>query len=129
MNMRKLIFLMVFALAALPWAHAAQAADEMSAATLDSFCNSGDSSSRRLCSIYILGVVQGIRLASGVLKTKKQFCIPDDISESQLVAVFQKMANLLKQAFSNDMNGPASSMVGAAMVHAFPCSNQQPIRP
>src|SRR2546425_3891171 len=104
--MRKLLLLMVFALAVLTWGHEAHAADEMTAATLDSFCNSADSSIRRLCSIYILGVVQGIGVASGVVKDKKQFCIPDDLRESQLVAIFQKTANALKQSFPNDMNSP-----------------------
>jgi len=48
-------------------------------------------------------------------------CIPDDIPESQLVAIFQKMAKALKQNFPHDMNQPAVSIVGVTMRRAFPC--------
>src|SRR5207302_1822140 len=101
----------------------------MSAGTLLSFCNSADSGYRRICSIYIMGVFQGLGLAAGKLNDKEHFCFPDDMRESQLVAIFQKTANLLKQTFPIDMNEPAVSIVGAAMMHEFPCANQRPTRP
>src|SRR5207249_4699206 len=81
--------------------------DVMSAGTLHSFCNSTDSNTRRICSIYILGVSQGIGVGAGSAKDKEHFCIPDDLSESQMVAIFQKWANRLFSMFPNDMNLPA----------------------
>ena len=126
--MRKLIT--VLALVALTCTHAihAVASSEMTAADLYSFCNSKDSNIKLACGLYILGVVQGIGVATGVANDKEHFCIPDDISTSQLVAIFQKTAQKLKQAYPNDMNMPAIGMVGSAMVHEFPCVNQRPIK-
>ena len=104
------------------WSLSAPAiADEISAGRLESFCASPDGSFRRLCSLYILGVVQGIRLAAGELKDKTRFCIPDDVNEAQLVTIFQVAASGLKQNFPADMHEPAVSIVAAAVVHAFPC--------
>lgn len=124
--MKKLITVLAF----VTLTHIVQAAasSEMTAADLYSFCNSKESNIKLTCGLYILGVVQGIGVAAGVANDKEHFCFPDDISMSQLVTIFQKAAQKLKQTFPNDMNLPAIGIVGAAMVHEFPCVNQRPIK-
>jgi hypothetical protein len=94
---------------------------EMTAADLYSFCNSHDHSMEQACRFYILGVVQGIGIGAGVANDKSHFCVPDDIPGSQLVETFKKTAEVLKKNFPTDMNSPAASIVGAAMVQKFPC--------
>jgi len=68
------------------------------------------------------GVEQtGSRISCAHENPLTSHCIPDDIPESQLVAIFQKMAKALKQNFPHDINQPAVSIVGVTMRRAFPC--------
>ena len=105
-------------------------ADELTAGDLYSFCNANDEMTKAACRFYILGAVQGISLGSGsimdssgrfVAKAKTHFCIPDDMPQSQMVAVFQRTMQPLAQAYPQDLKLPAISVLAAAMARAFPC--------
>lgn len=100
----------------------APAPEVMSAATLRSYCSSKDSGLRRLCSIYILGVTQGISIGSSPDANSKLKCIRDDLTESEMVNAFMSVSSALKIAYPSDMDAPAVSIVGAAMAQKFPCT-------
>jgi hypothetical protein len=114
-----------FALAA--FSITAGAADgPMTTGELHSFCNSTDVRVQKQCSLYILGVVQGATLAAGLAKDASHFCVPDDIGERELVAIFQKTALDLKRVYPDDMKLPAVSAVVAAISRHFPCAAARP---
>lgn len=105
-------------------AAAAPAPEVMSAATLRSYCVSKDSGLRRLCSIYILGVAQGISIGSSPDTSSKLKCIRDDLTELEMVNAFMNVSTALKTAYPSDMDAPAVSIVGAAMAQKFPCTRK-----
>ena len=122
--MRKLILILALV------ASSPALADEMTAGDLYSFCNANDELAKTACRFYILGAVQGISLGGGtvmdgrgrfVTRTKTHFCIPDDMPQAQMVAVFQKTMQPLSQAFPQDHKLPAISVLAAAMSRAYPC--------
>jgi len=106
------------------------AADEMTAGDLYSFCNAADEMTLTACRFYILGAVQGIAFGDGAVlggkgrfvpRTKTLFCIPDDMPQSQMIAVFQRGMQPLVRAYPEDLKLPAISLLGAVMHGAFPC--------
>jgi hypothetical protein len=87
-------------------------ADELTAGDLYSFCNGNDELNKAACRFYILGVVQGISFGDGsimnntgrvVEKSKTLFCIPDDMPQSQMVAIYQKAVQALARAYPQDL--------------------------
>lgn len=97
-------------------------ADELTTGILYSYCKSRDASVRKIGSMYIVGVVQGLSLSSGLTKDREHFCIPDDLSEEQMVGVFLRTAGALSQLYPKDMDLPAVSIVAASMKKEFPCA-------
>jgi hypothetical protein len=105
-------------------------ADELTAGLLYSFCNAKDELTNTACRFYILGVVQGIGFAGGsvmndnsrlIAGRKTSFCAPENMSGSEMVAVFQKSMQSLGQMHAGDFKLPAVSLISAAMNRAFPC--------
>jgi hypothetical protein len=82
------------------------------------------------CRFYILGDVQGLSYASGsdmdssghfVVKDKTEFCIPDEMPKSQMIAIFQTAIQKLARSYPQDLKSPAISILAAAIARAFPC--------
>ncbi len=94
---------------------------EMTAAELYVFCTANDEASQSTCSIYILGVVQGLRLAAGITDDKSHFCFPNDLTEEELASIVLKAMAADFSAYPEDRKLPAAPVVGKAMVHTFPC--------
>jgi hypothetical protein len=94
---------------------------ELTAGALYEFCNSADLAVSNACRFYILGAVDGISVAGGLANDKNHFCLPDNVQGARLVEIFRTAARADIQAFPQDSNEPAISLVGAAMAHAFPC--------
>jgi hypothetical protein len=108
---------------------AAAAEREMTAGDLYSLCNSSGNE-QTACRFYILGAVQGIGLGDGsfmgrdgqfVERRKTIFCAPTNMSQSQMVGVFQKTMQLLERVFPQDLKEPAIALIAAAMHQKFPC--------
>jgi hypothetical protein len=96
-------------------------ADQISAANLADYCNALDNASNSTCRGYILGVVQGLRIAAKAANDTRHFCMPSDLPEGQLVALFEEMV----RENPADLNQPAAAIVAAAVVHTFPCPGAQ----
>jgi hypothetical protein len=106
-------------------AHATPAAPEvLTTETLRSFCSSTDSDLRRLCSFYILGVVQGINIGASPETDPKAKCIRDNLAASDMVNAFMTLSGALKIAYPSDMAAPAVSIVSATVASKFPCAPQ-----
>jgi|HubBroStandDraft_6_1064221.scaffolds.fasta_scaffold1339906_1 hypothetical protein len=122
MAMRRFIALLAISVGAfvLP----ANSAGRMTAGELYSFCTSSARIVKNACGKFILGAVQGISLADEKADDKKMFCVPDDVDESHLVAIFVSAMGINFTAYPQDRNLSAVSMVGAAMMQAFPCQNE-----
>jgi hypothetical protein len=96
--------------------------------TLRSFCSSSDSGLRRLCSFYILGVVQGLAIGASPDANPKVKCIRDDLAAEDMVAAFMSVSGALKIAYPSDMAAPAVSIVGVAVSNRFPCTGNTPAK-
>lgn len=94
----------------------------MSTELLRSYCSSADQHQRQVCSIYILGVVQGLQLGQGLVLDKQVRCIKDDLTEQELVGAFMASSGALKAAYPADMKLPAVGIVSAAIARKFPCT-------
>jgi hypothetical protein len=85
---------------------------------------------RTACRFYILGVFQGLELGDGAMvgrdgqmveRRKTIFCAPENVSQSQMVDVFQRTMQLLERAYPDDLKSPAVSLVATAMRRSYPC--------
>lgn len=93
----------------------------MSAEQLRSFCVSTDAGLRKLCGVYILGIVEGIGIGKSALGNQKLQCIPDSLGEADVVKTFMVAADTLKAAYPTDLKAGAAGIVGAAFANKYPC--------
>jgi Rap1a immunity proteins len=104
-------------------------ADELSAGDVYSFCSDRSDATQAACRFFILGAVLGIEYGDGaalgsaglVTRIRTQFCLPPNVSQSQMVAIFQSAMTQLKASHPEDLKLPAVPLVGAALGKAFPC--------
>ncbi|RUN75503.1 hypothetical protein EJC47_15870 [Sphingomonas sp. TF3] len=76
------------------------------------------------CRFYILGVMEGTNLASGVANDTKHFCIPEGVTQTEIVAVVKRLAKGDVAMFPKDVTMPAVSFVGASLIHSYPCAKK-----
>ncbi len=93
-------------------------AGPMTAADLHTDCSALDMTRNSTCRSYILGVVEGLRLAARAASDLSHFCVPSDVPEGQLVAIFEETVREDPQ----DLKEPAAAMVASAVAHTFPCA-------
>lgn len=107
------------------------AADQMTLSDLRSMCAPFDADGKTACRFYILGAFEGLRMAGSMEPTakkvyserseKKQFCVPDNIPQSAMVARVIKLADADVKAFPADANMPAISFIGSVISTSYPC--------
>ena len=93
---------------------------QMTTADLMSICNRDESA----CAMYILGVTEGASLAAGIAKDTAHFCIPEGVTAAEMKLTFERVVREDVKRFHEDLNMPAASMVGATMLHQFPCKGE-----
>jgi Rap1a immunity proteins len=96
----------------------------MTAADLQQLCRGSDTTSKNVCRIYILGVVQGIVVGLNIADGKgmgARPCIPNKFSAEVLEeAVKSSLAEDLTRV-PTDRNVYASGIIGGIMAKVFPC--------
>src|SRR5580704_13592563 len=91
---------------------AAASADQMTLADLYGFCTSKDASDHDSCTFYILGIFEGVQVASGVLKDKTHFCVPEGLSSSAMELVVRKDMGADLAVYPDSRKLPAVGFVG-----------------
>jgi hypothetical protein len=115
-------------LAAVPGPARSAETGAMTVGDLQEFCTASDAGSKSACQFFIYGVVQGTRLAAGVVGDKTHFCIPDDLSSQTMVMIVKQSIGQDLMVFPADRDLEASGFIGAAMQKAFPCDRRAPAR-
>lgn len=106
----------------------APAPEVLSTETLRSFCSAKDANLRRLCSFYILGVVQGLAIGASRETNPQAKCVRDSLPAADMVKAFMELSGALKVAYPSDMQAPAVSIVTATVARKFPCDDQAPAK-
>ena len=106
-------------------AGAAAAEDRaMSAGDLQQLCLGTDTTSRNVCRVYILGVVQGIEVGLGIADgrlPRSRPCIPESSSAEALEQAVKGKLDEDLAANPADRDRDASRIIGLAATRAFPC--------
>lgn len=100
---------------------AAVAADEnaMTAGDLQQLCLGSDTTSKNVCRIYILGVVQGIEV--GLNMRGRRPCVPATTSAESLQQTIKTKLDEDLTAVPSDKNLVASGIIGGIVARTFPC--------
>ena len=97
-------------------------ADQLTVADLYSFCTSKDVSVHNSCKFYILGIFEGVQVASGVLNDKTHFCVPEQLSSSAMELVVRKDMGADLAVYPDDGKLPAASFVTGVIAKEFSCA-------
>jgi hypothetical protein len=100
----------------------ANADHQMTLADLYGFCTSKDASDHNSCTFYILGIFEGVQLASDVLKDKTHFCVPEQLSSSAMEFVVRKDMGADLAVYPDDGQMPAVSFVTGVIAKEFSCA-------
>lgn len=96
----------------------------MTAGDLQEICTGSSAESNAACRFYILGVTQGVGMGMSIADGKTKGgrpCIPEDASGSALdLAVKMKLGQNL-MVYPEDKKLDATGLIGAILVHTFPC--------
>jgi hypothetical protein len=122
--MKALLPILVTALGLLAATVAPAEERAMSAADLQQLCLGTDTTSRNVCRVYILGVVQGIEVGLGIADGKLAHtrpCIPDSTSAEELERAVKGKLDADLTANPADGGRDAARVIGLAAARAFPC--------
>jgi hypothetical protein len=97
-------------------------ADQMTLSDLYGFCTSKDASVHNSCKFYILGIFEGVQVASGVLKDNSHFCVPEQLSSSAMELVVRKDMGADLAVYPDDGKMPAASFVAGVIAKEFSCA-------
>jgi hypothetical protein len=103
----------------------AKAGEVVSAGDLYDYCRDSHPVGQMVCKFYIMGAVQGIALTAAKLNDTRVFCIPDDIGDKQLVALYIKTVQNDFLLYPDDKKEPAISLIAAVVMQAFKCTNSK----
>jgi len=95
------------------------AEDVMSAGDLQQLCLGSDTTSRNVCRVYILGVVQGIEV--GLNMRGRRPCVPATTSGEALEQTIRSRLDEDLTAVPADRGLAASGIIGGIVARAFPC--------
>ena len=122
--MRTILSALFCALTLTAHAIAQNSNDAMTAGDLQDICTGSSPESKAACHFYILGITQGISLGASVADGKTKGggpCVPENTSSLTLeLAVKMKLGQDL-MVYPEDKKLDASGMIGAILVHAYPC--------
>ena len=90
------------------------------ASDLHKFCQSKDRDDITLCAAYLGGLMSGLMLGTIQTKDGKPFCIPDGVTTSEAMMIFEDFAHGHPDLLHLQQDGVAA----AAFILAFPCPSE-----
>ena len=96
-------------------------ADQMTVSDLQQLCSGKDVESQSACRFFILGVVEGTSLGTGVKTGAGPLCIAPEVPSTALVASVKKMMQADLVAYPEDRSLAAAGFVIAAEMKSHPC--------
>jgi hypothetical protein len=107
------------------------AKSQMTLADLSQMCATTDPEGKAACRFYILGAFEGLKMAGAVepaakppmkeRSSNKQFCVPENLSQAEMVARVVQMASADQATFPEDSKMPAISFVGSVITTSYAC--------
>ena len=94
----------------------------ITAADLQQLCRGSDTTSRNVCRVFIVGVVQGIQLGLQLAdRHGARPCVPGATSAEALESTVKAQLDQRLKAAPGDEQQAAAEVIGRVVVHAFPC--------
>jgi hypothetical protein len=93
---------------------------QMKLSDLQTLCSGREAG--EACRFYVLGVMEGTVLAASLAKDALHFCVPDGVTQTEIVAVVKRLATADLARFPSDSSLPAVSFIGAALQRNYPCN-------
>jgi hypothetical protein len=93
----------------------------MTLGDLQQICSGTDVEAQSACRFFILGVVGGAGLATGLKTLGGPLCIADGVTDAALVASVKKLMQADLAAYPQDKALSAAGFVAAAAMKAHPC--------
>jgi Ssp1 endopeptidase immunity protein Rap1a len=90
------------------------------ASDLHKFCKSKDREDVTLCEAYLGGLMSGLMLGTIQTKDGKPFCIPDGVTTTEAMAIFEDFA----QGHPGLLHLQQDGVAAAAFILAFPCLSE-----
>ncbi len=110
------------------------AAEQMKAGELYKLCTSSNEVDKSACTFYILGVVEGARVAGAMVQDKsgnfqetkdKLFCVPEGLTSGALELTVKMKMGADLAVYPEDRDMPAVSFVTAVIAKQFPCQKKK----
>jgi hypothetical protein len=118
--------LLVLMAAGLMLANVAVSAAEdnaISAGDLQQLCHGSDTTSKNVCRVFIVGVVQGIQLGLDMADHHApRACVPGTVSAAGLESAVKTQLDQKLQATPAAQEQAAASLIGTIVVRAYPCT-------
>lgn len=97
----------------------------ITAGDLQQLCRGSDTTSKNVCRVFIVGVVQGIQLGLEIAdRHGARACVPDTLSAEGLESAVKTQLDQALAATPAAQQRAAASVISTIAVHAFPCPNK-----
>jgi hypothetical protein len=93
----------------------------MTVGDLQQICSGNDVEARTACRFFILGVVEGADLATGLKTVGGPLCIADGVADAVLVDSVKRLMQADLAVYPQDKALAAAGFVAAAAMKAHPC--------
>lgn len=103
---------------------AATAADDnaITAGDLQQLCHGSDTTSKNVCRVFIVGVVQGIQLGLDMAdRQAARACLPGTMSAAGLESAVKTQLDQKLQATPAAQEQSAASLISTIVVRTYPC--------
>ena len=104
---------------------AASAAEDnaISAGDLQQLCHGSDTTSKNVCRVFIVGVVQGIQLGLDIADHHAaRACVPGTMSASGLESAVKTQLDQKLQATPAAQEESAASLISSIVARSYPCA-------
>jgi len=97
----------------------------ITAGDLQQLCRGSDTTSKNVCRVFIVGVVQGIQLGLEIAdRHGTRVCVPGTLSAEGLESAVKTQLDQTLAATPAAQEHAAASVISTIAVHAFPCPSK-----